>query len=448
MNLPNQLFGPIQADINALAGVVQGGFSLAYSMANLDAQFTNRFKGFAGFTPNNYYNNYQTWSQTSLDTTLGTLQAAGMQGQQLQNEQAVLTGLRTMAQTSDGAMEALQVLGQISEQEVQQLMKLRELMLADLQSKQAFQAATIQQQANGGSRGAAVLSVRRRHRRWPDVPAGMALNGDRTREKRTKCTRTTFRIVRVSMLLLVVATFSFAQAPPFVSTNPSQILTAFQAARGNWVANIAGYANELFGALAVIEFAWSAAVMVLEKADLQSFTAALVRKIMWIGGFYMLLINGPVWIPFIIDSFTQIGQNSSGVMSISPSNVFGQGLDCRGRAFERLQRRGLPDAARGHPLSGVRGHHRGDFLRDDHDPVHGRDGRELHRCRSRIHLPRLWWLPMDSALRRAVHRFGRLERRQDPCHLSAHLGWYKPRQCMGGGSTGGLDIGISRNGRA
>ena len=51
------------------------------------------------------------------------------------------------------------------------------------------------------------------------------------------------RIVRVSMLLLVVATFGFAQAPPFVSTNPSQILTAFQAARGNWIANIAVYAN-------------------------------------------------------------------------------------------------------------------------------------------------------------------------------------------------------------
>ncbi|HWE48321.1 MAG TPA: P-type conjugative transfer protein TrbL [Bryobacteraceae bacterium] len=138
------------------------------------------------------------------------------------------------------------------------------------------------------------------------------------------------RIVRVSTLLLVVATLSSAQAPPFVSTNPSQILSAFQAARGNWVANIAGYANSLFGALAVIEFAWSGAVMVLEKADLQSFTAALVRKIMWIGGFYMLLINGPVWIPFIIDSFTQIGQNSSGVMSISPSNVFGQGLNVAG----------------------------------------------------------------------------------------------------------------------
>ena len=40
--LPNQIFGTIQADINSLAGVVQGGFSLAYSMANPGySQFTN-----------------------------------------------------------------------------------------------------------------------------------------------------------------------------------------------------------------------------------------------------------------------------------------------------------------------------------------------------------------------------------------------------------------------
>jgi P-type conjugative transfer protein TrbJ len=147
--LPNQIFGPIQTEINSLATVVQGGLSLAYSMANLDVQFKNRFTGFSGFSPQNYYRNYQNWSQTSLDTTLGTLKAAGMQGQQLQSEQAVLSSLRGMAKTSGGAMEALQVLGQISEQEVQQLMKLRELMLADMQSKQAYQAAVIQQHANG-----------------------------------------------------------------------------------------------------------------------------------------------------------------------------------------------------------------------------------------------------------------------------------------------------------
>jgi P-type conjugative transfer protein TrbJ len=52
-----------------------------------------------------------------------------------------------MAQSTDGRLEALQVIAEISEQEVQQLMKLRELMLADMSIKQSFQAAIIQNQA-------------------------------------------------------------------------------------------------------------------------------------------------------------------------------------------------------------------------------------------------------------------------------------------------------------
>ena len=47
----------------------------------------------------------------------------------------------------DGRMQALHALGDISEQQVEQLMKLREIMLADMSSKQAYQAAVIQQQA-------------------------------------------------------------------------------------------------------------------------------------------------------------------------------------------------------------------------------------------------------------------------------------------------------------
>jgi len=144
--LPNQTFGPITSDLNALAAIVQGGQALAYSLGNLDVQFRNTFPGY-GTTPNTYYVQYRNWSQTSLDTTLGSLRAAGLQGQQLQSEQAVLNSLRGMASNSDGRMQALQVMGQIAEQQVQQLMKLRELMLADMSSKQAYQAAVIQKQA-------------------------------------------------------------------------------------------------------------------------------------------------------------------------------------------------------------------------------------------------------------------------------------------------------------
>src|SRR5579871_2920092 len=144
--LAGQVFGPIASDINALASIVQGGQALAYSLANLDTLFKTRFPGY-GYTGTGYFTQYRSWSQTSLDTTLGALRAAGLQGQQLQSEQSVLSSLRSMAQTSDGRLEALQVMGQISEQQVQQLMKLRELMLADMSSKQSYQAAIIQKQA-------------------------------------------------------------------------------------------------------------------------------------------------------------------------------------------------------------------------------------------------------------------------------------------------------------
>jgi P-type conjugative transfer protein TrbJ len=144
--LPNQMFGSIMADLNQLAGIVQGGRALAYSMANIDSEFRTRFRGY-GYTAGTYYRDYRDWSQTTLDTTLGTLRAAGLQGQQLQNEQSVLAALRNMAMSANGRMQAIEVGNQISEQTVEQLMKLRQLMLVDLQSKQAFQAAQIQKEA-------------------------------------------------------------------------------------------------------------------------------------------------------------------------------------------------------------------------------------------------------------------------------------------------------------
>ena len=144
--LPGQIFGPISSDLTALASIVQGGQALSYSLAGLDSQFKTRFPGY-GYTGTGYNTQYRGWSQTSLDTTLGALRSAGLQGQQLNSEQAVLSSLRSMSQSAEGRLEALQVMGQISEQQVQQLMKLRELMMADMSSKQSYQAAIIQKQA-------------------------------------------------------------------------------------------------------------------------------------------------------------------------------------------------------------------------------------------------------------------------------------------------------------
>jgi type IV secretion system protein TrbL len=131
----------------------------------------------------------------------------------------------------------------------------------------------------------------------------------------------------------------WAQAgPPFNTTVPSQIMDQLRNNRSQWTTNVWVYANTLFGILAVIEFAWSAAVMLLEKTDFQTWTSALIRKLMWIGAFYALLLNGQTWIPAIIDSFTQIGQNAAGLGALSPSDVFMQGLSLAGALMDGASR--------------------------------------------------------------------------------------------------------------
>jgi type IV secretion system protein TrbJ len=50
-----------------------------------------------------------------------------------------------MSQGAGGELEATQVGSQIAEQQVQQLMKLRQLMMTDMQSKAAYQAQQIAQ---------------------------------------------------------------------------------------------------------------------------------------------------------------------------------------------------------------------------------------------------------------------------------------------------------------
>ena len=145
--LNSQMFGPIRNDLLKLSQVVQGGQSLSYSMANLDSEFSNRYGGTAGgYNPNvNFANQYATWSQTSMATTQKSLDTVGLQYQQMQSEQDLLDSYDDMSQSSEGELEATQVGSQIAEQQVQQLMKLRQLMMTDMQSKAAYQAQQIAQ---------------------------------------------------------------------------------------------------------------------------------------------------------------------------------------------------------------------------------------------------------------------------------------------------------------
>jgi len=145
ITITNQLFGTVASDINNLNQIVKTGQSLSYTMSNLDGSFRLRFPGYSSST--NYGQSYQTWSQTSLDSTRGALNAAGLQNSQFNSDEALLKTLQSQSQSAVGRMQAIEVGNQIAENQSEQLMKLRQLMMADIQSKAAYQGALVQAEA-------------------------------------------------------------------------------------------------------------------------------------------------------------------------------------------------------------------------------------------------------------------------------------------------------------
>ena len=145
VTITNQLFGTVASDITNLRQIVNTGEALSYTMSNLDGILPAPLSRLLSST--NYGQSYQTWSQTSLDSTLGALNAAGLQNSQFDSDEALLKTLQGQSQSAVGRMQALEVGNQIAENQAEQLMKLRQLMMADMQSKASYQGSLVQAEA-------------------------------------------------------------------------------------------------------------------------------------------------------------------------------------------------------------------------------------------------------------------------------------------------------------
>src|SRR5208337_1896392 len=135
----------------------------------------------------------------------------------------------------------------------------------------------------------------------------------------------------IGVVVLTAAALAHAQGPNSVN-GPSSILDEYKGLQNGWITKLLGAAQRLFFLLAGIEVAWSFTLLAIEKADFQALTAAIVRKIMWIGIFYAILLYGVTpggggWIPAIMDSFHILGQNASAVGPLGPSAIVGFGVN-------------------------------------------------------------------------------------------------------------------------
>jgi len=145
------------------------------------------------------------------------------------------------------------------------------------------------------------------------------------------------------VIALAVLFFSAASSHAQTAGILDNIAQSYKTAATGWTGTLLGYANRLFMLLATIELAWSFAVWALEKNEYQSFIAAVAKKIMWVGFFYALLLNGPTWIPTIIDSFVDAGSAAGGSGGLSPSEVFTTGLDNAATMLDGIKNLSLLD---------------------------------------------------------------------------------------------------------
>lgn len=155
----------------------------------------------------------------------------------------------------------------------------------------------------------------------------------------------------LSALVIATGALAYGQTPA-PQSGPSDLLDVYKNATTTWVSTSFGYANKLFGLLAVIDFTWAMIVLFLERHELEGWIAGFLKKLMTISFFYALLINQSTWFPAIINSFVQIGQQAGGVSGyLNPSTILWTGVQISGAILAAC----LPSASASSTVGGIVG---------------------------------------------------------------------------------------------
>ena len=100
-----------------------------------------------------------------------------------------------------------------------------------------------------------------------------------------------------------------------------QVVTEFATRASSWQSVVMNAALWLFWTLGTISLVWTGGMLILRKADIGEFFAEFVRFILFFGFFLWLLRNGPAFASSIIRSLQKLGEQASGVSSVTPSSI-------------------------------------------------------------------------------------------------------------------------------
>src|SRR5574341_347853 len=125
------------------------------------------------------------------------------------------------------------------------------------------------------------------------------------------------------------------------STILNDIVRDYESISGAWFTALFPIAQAVFWTLVLIELTWSAIWWGVDREDGLGVISALLRKVLSVGFFYALLLSSGTWIRAVVEGFRRAGATASGVLDLSPTGVFDQGLALSAKILNAPNQLGL-----------------------------------------------------------------------------------------------------------
>lgn len=130
--------------LNQLTDLASQGSALSYGNNRVESIFNEKFPG--NYITSNFNKDYKNWSDTTYDTLKNSMKTFALQGQLFAKENDLITELQRSSVESEGNLSAQQTAHRIALSQINQLQKLRQLLLTQASSQTTFMTYQLQKE--------------------------------------------------------------------------------------------------------------------------------------------------------------------------------------------------------------------------------------------------------------------------------------------------------------
>lgn len=138
--------------LSELEELIKQGEALAYSSGNISGEFAAKFPGYEN-RDGLWAERSKVWTDTQLHTLRNILEAVGVQNRDFYYEQPFVEGMLHESNAAIGHMQVMQHGNALVAANVKQLVKLRQLMMSQINADTVYRAAETSRRAESEAKG-------------------------------------------------------------------------------------------------------------------------------------------------------------------------------------------------------------------------------------------------------------------------------------------------------